>query len=186
MVQIRKPLSLFLSFCLIFEQTAFAQSIDLSHYFANSGKAVIQSDKFRPLHLRFLGYDNLSQDFKILLDKGDTKREDLESKSYIEENTHTLLKYFFIGLALPNEKFWVNLRPDSPDNILDSDLEKTDIGRIFLEADLQLKKDTSSFTSPQTQEGKAYWDKLYQKAGELFGAENITIPHHHPALDSAE
>ena len=52
------------------------------------------------------------------------------------------MKYFFIGLALPNEKFWVNLRPDSPDNILDPDLEKTDIGRIFLEADLQLKKDT--------------------------------------------
>ena len=172
----KKLISLFLSFCLIFEQAAFAQSIDLSHYFANSGKPILPSDKFRPLHLRYLGYDNLSQDFKILLDKGDTKKEDLNNKTYIEENTQTLLKYFFVGLALPNEKFWVNLRLDSPDNIIDSDLEKTDIGRIFLEADLQLKKDTSSFTSPQTPEGKAYWDKLYQKAGELFGTENITIP----------
>ncbi|HAZ09499.1 MAG TPA: hypothetical protein DCY56_00105, partial [Candidatus Omnitrophica bacterium] len=44
-----------------------------SHYFANSGKTVFQSDKFRPLHLRYLGYDNLNQDFKILLDKGDTQ-----------------------------------------------------------------------------------------------------------------
>ncbi len=171
-----KILSLFLSFCLIFEHIAFAQSIDLSHYFANSGKPIFQGDKFRPLHLRYLGYDNLSQDFKILLDKGDTKKEDLENKTYIEENTQTLLKYFFIGLVLPNEKFWVNLRPDSPDNILDSDLEKTDIGRIFLEADLQLKKDTASFTSPQNSKGKAYWDKLYKKARELFGNENITIP----------
>ena len=25
-------------------------------------------------------------------------------------------------------------------------------------------------------ENKAYWDKLYKKAGELFGTENITIP----------
>src|SRR3990167_8176520 len=173
---LNKIISLFISFCLIFEQSAFAQSIDLSHYFANSGKPIIQSDKFRPLHLRYLGYDNLGQDFKLLLDKGDTKKEDLENKTYIEENTQTLLKYFFIGLALPNEKFWVNLRPDSPDNILDPDLEKTDIGRIFLEADVQLKKDTAGFTSPQTKEGKEYWDKLYQKAGELFGTENITIP----------
>ena len=31
-------------------------------------------------------------------------------------------------------------------------------------------------TSPQTPEGKQYWDKLYKKAGELFGSENITIP----------
>src|SRR3990167_1504701 len=121
-----KLLSVFLSFCLIFEQTTFAQSLDISHYFANSGKPVIQSDKFRPLHLRYLGYDNLSQGFKLLLDKGDTRKEDLENKNYIEENTQTLLKYFFIGLSLPNEKFWVNLRPDSPDNILDPDLEKTD------------------------------------------------------------
>ena len=86
------------------------------------------------------------------------------------------MKFFFIGLALPNEKFWVNLRPDSPDNILDPLLEKTDIGRIFLEADVQLKKDTAAMTSPQTKEGKEYWDKLYKKAGELFGTEHIAIP----------
>ena len=172
----RKLISLFLSFCLILEQSVFAQSIDLSHYFANSGKPVLQSDKFRPLHLRYMGYDNLNQDFKLLLDKGDTKKVDLENKNYIEENTQTLLKYFFIGLALPNEKFWVNLRPDAPDNIIDDDVAMTDIGRIFLEADVQLKKDTASFTSPQAPEGKVYWDKLYKKAEELFGTENITIP----------
>ena len=177
--RLTKLLSLFLSFCLICEQTSvFAQSINLSHYFANSGKAVIQSDKFRPLHLRYLGYDNLSQDFKIILDKGDTKREDLESKSYIEENTQTLLKYFFIGLALPNEKFWVNLRPDAPDNIIDDDLAKTDIGRIFLEADVQLKKDTAGLTSPQTHEGKVYWDKLscIRRPGNYLAAKTSPSP----------
>src|SRR3990167_1603973 len=173
----RKSISLLLCFLLILEQAVFAQSIDLSHYFVHNPNQVIsQSDKSRPLHLRYLGYDNLNNDFKILLDKGDTRKEDLDNKNYIEENTQTLLKYFFIGLSLPNDKFWVNLRPDAPDNIIDADLARTDIGRIFLEADVQLKKDTAGFTSPQTPEGKAYWDKLYQKAGELFGTENITIP----------
>ena len=175
--RLTKLLSLILSFCLILEQSVFAQTIDLSHYFArNSASTIPQSDKFRPLHLRYISYDNQAHDFKLLLDKGDNKKEDLDNPAYLEENTQTLLKYFFIGLSLPNEKFWVNLRPDSPDNILDPDLEKTDIGRIFLEADIQLKKDTASFTSPQTKEGKEYWDKLYKKAGELFGSENITIP----------
>src|SRR3989338_8404595 len=179
--KLTKILSVFLSFCLILEQTVFAQAIDLSHYFTNPGKAVIQRDKFRPLHLRYLSYDGETNDFQVLLDKGDffnqqTPKFPNSETPKLEEATQELMKYFFIGLALPNEKFWVNLRPDSPDNILDPDLEKTDIGRIFLEADLQLKKDAAGWTSPQTKEGKEYWDKLYQKAGELFGTENITIP----------
>ena len=58
------------------------------------------------------------------------------------------------------------------------------MGKIMLEADLQLKKDTAGLTSPQNPEGKEYWDKLYKRAGELFGTENITI-HPLPALDSA-
>jgi len=33
------------------------------------------------------------------------------------------MEYFFIGLTLTNEAFWVNLRPDSPDNIIDDSVE---------------------------------------------------------------
>jgi hypothetical protein len=123
--------------------------------------------------LRYLSYDSLSNNFKIILDKGNVK--ELNDKT-IEETSKELLNYFFVGLSLPNGSFWVNLRPDSPDNIIDESLAQTEIGRILLEADLQLKKDTALATSPQTPEGKNYWDKLYQKAEELFGQENITIP----------
>ncbi|HCD38153.1 MAG TPA: hypothetical protein DEQ77_05455, partial [Candidatus Omnitrophica bacterium] len=94
----------------------------------------------------------------------------------LKETAQELMDYFLIGVTLPNDSFWVNLRPDAPDTIIDPELERTDIGKVFLEADLQLKKDTASLTSPQNPEGKAYWDKLYKKAGELFGTENITIP----------
>src|SRR3989339_1599092 len=176
----------FLCFCLIFEQPVFAQvarTLDISSYFNQARNAVIPQDKFRPLHLRYISYDSQSNDFQLLLDKGDTKFDnhlanELTSSPANELNNATkeLLKYFFIGLSLPNDKFWVNLRPDSPDNIIDDDVAMTDIGRIFLEADVQLKKDTANFTSPQDPEGKVYWDKLYKKAEELFGSENITIP----------
>jgi hypothetical protein len=40
-----------------------------------------------------------------------------------------LMEYFHIGLRLPNSSFWVNLRPDSPDRMIDPMLEKTDLGK---------------------------------------------------------
>ena len=168
---LRKIISLTLSFSLFFQYRGLAQTLNLADYLSKT-TTTFALDRFRPLHLRYFSYDNLDNSFQILLDKGD--REDI-SESELKTEAKELIKYFQVGLALPNDTFWVNLRPDAPDNIIDPLLEKTDIGKIFLEADLQLKKDTASLTSPQTKEGKVYWDKLYKKAGELFGAENIAI-----------
>jgi hypothetical protein len=50
------------------------------------------------------------------------------------------------------------------------------VGRILLEADVQLKRDLASMTSPDTAEGRQYWDRLYSKAAELYGDEDIEIP----------
>ncbi|MFH0935888.1 MAG: hypothetical protein V1828_03415 [Candidatus Omnitrophota bacterium] len=180
--KIIKILSLLLCLCLVWQQSGFAQiaaELNIAGHFVALRNSFIQ-DKFRPLHLRYIAYDNLTNNFKLLLDKGDSLRG-LSPKGTIlegplKEETKVLLNYFFIGISLPNDSFWVNLRPDSPDNIIDEQLAKTDVGRILLEADLQLKKDTAGFTSPETAEGKEYWDKLYNKAGEIFGSQNIAIP----------
>jgi len=170
-----KVISIILSSILIFQQSGFAQivgQIDLSNYI-NQFRQTCVVDKFRPLHLRYLSYNNLNNSFKLLLDKGDLK--DIKTP-LIQETTQKLLDYFFVGISLPNSSFWVNLRPDAPDNIIDPYLAQTDVGRILLEADLQLKKDTAKFTSPENPKGKEYWDKLYKKASKLFGSDNITIP----------
>src|SRR3989338_7795354 len=175
----RKILSIVLSLGLLFQQAGFsyaAGELNLANYLSQARSAIIQPDRFRPPQLRYISYDIKSNDFKLLLDKGDLKQPKEQNGSNDKLLTQELLNYFLIGLSLPNDTFWVNLRPDAADNIIDPLLEKTDIGKIFLESDLLLKKDTASFTSPQTPEGKAYWDKLYKKAGELFGTENITIP----------
>ncbi|MBU1869699.1 MAG: hypothetical protein KJ818_04425, partial [Candidatus Omnitrophica bacterium] len=194
-------ISIIISFCLLFEQSGFAQvasTLDISSKLASLHQA-LTINKFRPLHLRYLDYNLATNNFKLLLDKGTPGQgqslnneqgqspklaSELTSgtvpalrKHDIEQTTKTLLNYFLIGITLPDSSFWVNLRPDSPDSIIDPELARTDLGKVLLEADLELKKDTALATSPETPQGKEYWDKLYTKAEELFGSgSNITIP----------
>ncbi len=171
---LRKIISLAISVIFTFQTGGFAQAAQLNLAgYLGQGQGLVAGERFRPASLRYFSYDSANNSYQILLDKGD---EFSSQTPKLKEATQELLRYFLIGLSLPNDTFWVNLRPDAPDNIIDPLLEKTEIGKIFLEADLQLKKDTSSLTSPQNKEGKEYWDKLYKKAGELFGTENITIP----------
>ena len=172
----RKIISLLICLCFIFTQTGFAQAaaveLNLGGYFAKMSNNLVV-DSFRPVHLRYFSYDQLNNSFRVLLDK--VTQKDIK-EGELKDQTEELLKYFLVGLSLPNDTFWVNLRPDSPDSIIEDILAKTDVGKIMLETDLQLKKDTANFTSPQTIEGKEYWNKLYKKAEELYGTDNVTIP----------
>ncbi|MDD4894993.1 MAG: hypothetical protein PHW54_06770, partial [Candidatus Omnitrophica bacterium] len=163
--KIRKIFAFFLCFLLLFQQSGFSYLLPTP--------VSVSSDIFRPLHLRYLSYNAANNNFQLLLDKGSTINPKPEE---ITTTAKQLLNYFYIGLALPSESLWVNLRPDGESNIIDNDLAKTDVGRVMLEADLRLKKDTALATSPNTPDGKAYWDKLYKKAFELYGTDNVNIP----------
>jgi phosphomannomutase len=187
----RKLISLILSFCFLFQQSSFAQvaavELNLAGHLARLGNS-LAVESFRPVHLRYFSYDTSNNTFKVLLDKGDSLKglspSELSQSNLkgtlpekkLKQETKALLNYFLIGLTLPNDTFWVNLRPDSEDSIIEDRLSLTDVGRIMLEADLQLKKDTASFTSPNTPEGRVYWDKLYKKAEELYGFQTVEIP----------
>lgn len=175
--KITKILSIFLCLCLFFEQSGFAQvasQLDISGRLTTLHSSLFL-DTFRPVHLRYLAFDRLHNRFNLLLDKGDAQKNE-KSKELFKDETQKIFNYFLIGISLPNQAFWVNLRPDSPQEIMDPALEQTDIGRVLLEADVQLKKDTARFTSPATREGRDYWDRLYSKAEELFGYDSVTIP----------
>jgi len=180
--EIKKVVSMIISFGLFFQQVSFAQmaaELNLAGYLSQMHSAMA-IERFRPVHLRYFNYDLATHDFKVLVDKGDFEKglspKGTDPKQLLQEETKTLLNYFLVGLTLNNESFWVNLRPDAEDQIIDSYLVQTDVGRIMLEADLQLKKDTAKFTSPETPEGKEYWNRLYKKAEELFGYDNVSIP----------
>ena len=67
-----------------------------------------------------------------------------------------------VWLTLPNSAFWVNLNPAEPNRIVDAELAKTDVGRILLEADFQMKKDLARLTNPKDSPlGRSFWDKIY-------------------------
>lgn len=80
--------------------------------------------------------------------------------------TRRALNAFLVGLAMPQEVFWVNLKPAEPNRIADEGLAKTGVARVLLEADFQMKKDGAHITDPRSsQTGKEYWRRLLKVAG---------------------
>ncbi|WP_052745035.1 hypothetical protein [Micromonospora sp. HK10] len=66
---------------------------------------------------------------------------------------------FYVWLNLPTSTFWVNLNPNEPDRIIDRRLATTDVGRILLEADLDMKRLAARLTDPRTALGLQFWGK---------------------------
>jgi hypothetical protein len=168
----KKTLSLLISLSFIFETTGFAQvasNPDLSGMLTGMFS---QQESFRPLHFRSLSFDRASGNFEVYADKGDANL----TSARIKQDSGKLFDYFLTGLAVPNSAFWVNLRPDRPEMVIDPLLDTTDCGKVLLEADLQLKKDLAKFTSPDNNLGREYWNKLYAKAETIFGVSSVTLP----------
>lgn len=77
-----------------------------------------------------------------------------------EETLNLSSDAFYTWLALPDEVFWVNLNPDHPDQVTDPLFADTKAARVLLEADLEMKRDFTRLTNPETEVGAAYWDSL--------------------------
>ena len=73
---------------------------------------------------------------------------------------------FFVWLSLSPSTFWVNLNPTEPDRIVDAKLGATDVGRILLLADLQMKKTVARLIHPDTATGKQFWAALQSGADQ--------------------
>ena len=108
--KITKTIAILLSFLFLLQQTGFAQvagQIDIAGHLARFHQS-ITTDKFRPLHLRYLEYLPQDNSFKLLIDKGtisvgdgsqeinkDSQRTVPQDK--LESTSQTLFKYFLIG-----------------------------------------------------------------------------------------
>ncbi|MDO8675846.1 MAG: histidine phosphatase family protein [Candidatus Omnitrophota bacterium] len=86
-----------------------------------------------------------------------------------------LIKYFLTALTIPEKDLWVNLSPYEKDRMIAENLGKTQMGQDMLAQDYILKQLTASLIYPERDLGKAFWDKVYQKAQQLYGTTEIPV-----------
>ncbi|MEO3771087.1 hypothetical protein [Micromonospora sp. B9E7] len=63
-------------------------------------------------------------------------------------------------MTVESARFWVNLNPSQPDKVIDEYLGRTAVGRIMLDADLELKRAWTRFQDPKTAVGLEYWNRM--------------------------
>ncbi|MCX7927465.1 MAG: hypothetical protein N2606_04940, partial [Candidatus Omnitrophica bacterium] len=169
----RRIIAVSLVFCFLIQQAGFTQlnnSFAIPDYLAG----LLLPERFRPLNLQLLTFDKITNEVTAGFDLGDLIGKDSKE---IESQIEQVKDYFMTALVLPNSTFWVNLRPDSPYQIMDEDMAKTQLGKVLVEADLQLKKDLAQLTSPQHSLGRRFWSEIYGKINTLFNPEeDIEIP----------
>lgn len=81
-----------------------------------------------------------------------------------------------VWMTVEPSKFWVNLNPDEPDRIIDSDLAATDVGRILLEADLKLKESGTTLSDPNNPTGARLWQELDAAGLDSFCTRDWIVP----------
>ncbi|MBF0572061.1 MAG: hypothetical protein HQL12_09365, partial [Candidatus Omnitrophica bacterium] len=86
-----------------------------------------------------------------------------------------LFKYFLAALTVPQDEIWVNLSPYEHDRMIPVQFGYTEMGRDFLIEDYALKQLTASLIYPEGKLGKAFWNKVYQKAYRLYGTTDVPI-----------
>jgi len=86
-----------------------------------------------------------------------------------------LIKYFLASLTIPEKDLWVNLSPYEKDRIVPQEFGQTEMGRDLLAEDYLLKQITASLIYPESQLGKAFWQKVYAQAQAKYGTTNIPI-----------
>ncbi|MEU7802276.1 hypothetical protein AB0J14_21995 [Micromonospora arborensis] len=63
-------------------------------------------------------------------------------------------------MVVERSRFWVNLNPSQPDKVIDEYLGATAVGRILLDADLELKRAWTRSQDPKTAVGLEYWNRM--------------------------
>lgn len=86
-----------------------------------------------------------------------------------------LVRYFLASLSIPEDNIWVNLSPYEDDRIVEENLGITDMGKDLLAQDYVLKQLSASLTHPETDSGKDYWSKTYEKLTAAAGTTSLPV-----------
>ena len=136
------------------------------------GVMVPLSGHYEPIIIRGIKvHPNKPFHFDFIVDSGE---ESLQEQELRDQSTK-LIKYFLASLATPDEDLWVNLSPYEKNRIVPDEFGQTEMGRDLLAQDYILKQITASLMYPENELGKAFWDRVYQKAQNLYGTTDVPV-----------
>ncbi len=136
------------------------------------GTMVSLSDVFAPAVVKGITiHPDNPFEFDFIIDTGDSG---LTGEGLRKESVK-LIKYFLSALTIPDDEMWVNLSPYQKDKIVPDGFGKTDMGRDLLAQDYLLKQLTASIVYPESEIGKRFWDRVYAKAKQLYGVDDIPM-----------
>ncbi|HQO58854.1 MAG TPA: hypothetical protein PLT76_09075, partial [Candidatus Omnitrophota bacterium] len=162
-------LVLILTLSFVFPPTfSYAELLDLP----DPGTSVFFSKGYQPAVIT--GVMVNSEDpllFDFIIDRGDSGL----TGEALEQETQRLVKYFLAALTIPEEEVWVNLSPYEREMMIPFALGITEMGKDMLAQDYLLKQMTASLTHPDSDIGKKFWEKIYEKAYKLYGTTEIPI-----------
>lgn len=107
----------------------------------------------------------------FILDQGDPAIP----KEELWQESQKLIKYFLASLTIPEDDLWVNLSPYEKNRIIPKEFGITEMGRDLLSQDYVLKQLIASLTYPESGLGKEFWDRVYQRAYEMYGTTDIPL-----------
>lgn len=140
----------------------------------------------RSLELRYLS-DKPGEGHRTLGYAFSAKGAETYDDQHLEvglKNARQASDAFFVWLAMPRESFWVNLNPEEPNRIVDTRLGTTDVGRVLLEADLEMKKTVGRLIHPETEAGLRFWDEMGVNA--CFSFRNWIVARPATVYDSGD
>jgi len=153
---------------LVLPAPGFAQALNLPQ----PGMMLSPTPAFRPaLMIGIEVYPDNPFKFDFIINDGD---DDLQ-EDVLKNESEKMIKYFLASLTIPEKDLWVNLSPYEKDRILPDVLAQTDLGRDLLAQDYILKQLTASLIHPETDLGKKFWDRVYQKAYEKYQTTEIPV-----------
>jgi glutamate dehydrogenase/leucine dehydrogenase len=141
------------------------------------GAMVEPSAAFVPVSLQGVAvYADNPLLFDFIVDTGHTgllpgSADDKE----IAGESERLVRYFLASLTTPEKNQWVNLSPYEKDRMLSEEMGRTELGRDLLAQDYVLKQLTASMITPEKSLGKAFWDRVYERAQNEFGTTEIPV-----------
>ncbi len=113
--------------------------------------------------------------FDFIVDSGDDNLTGTAFKAESEK----LIKYFLAALTVPEKELWVNLSPYEKDRVIPEGLGATQMGIDMLGQDYLLKQVTASLIHPESDLGREFWARVYEKAFAKFGTTDIPLDTFH-------